>query len=146
MLRIFSLAIAMFAVASFQPLTAQCAQIANTGCPGTHANRCVTEPRIGTVFTVRCHPCSGQHASFVVVGTPLANPVILGAPVTCDGQRCGLGCQPVFVLFPEDSFSLNIPNNTSLVGSQLCVQCGCLELTRPTCLELDPATRATVQR
>ena len=82
----------------------------------------------------------------MVVGTPLANPMLIGAPIVCDDMRCGLGCQSLFILFPEDKSTFNIPNNVQLVGTQLCVQCGCLELTRPTCATLDPAVRATVQR
>ena len=147
MMRIVTLFAAFLAVVSFHPIQAQCSQIANTGCPGSQAARCMSQPHLGMQFDVRCHPCNGQQAGFVIVGTPRNEPVSIAAPIVCDSGRCGVGCTTLFVLFPEDRFNFQIPNDSRLVGTNLCVQCGCLDLVRPLCVQqLSPAVRATIQR
>ena len=149
MLRMFCKFALPFAIVLFANLLgAQCAPIANTGCPNTAAPTCSAAPRIGQRLTIDCpaRSCAPAQTSFFAAGTPLRSPITIGAPLTCQGARCAVGCDPIFLLAPSTGIPVALPNDPALVGVDLCVQCGCLDLNRPPCLTITQATRVTIQR
>jgi hypothetical protein len=134
------------AIAASPAAGAQCAPIANTGCPGSAAPACSGAPRIGTRLDVQCqNSCNRLQTWFLVVGTPLRPPILIGPPITCQSVRCQAGSNPLLFLLSATSVGYAIPNDANLIGLELCVQCGCL-LPRPPCITLSKATRITIQR
>src|SRR5688500_18623783 len=118
MLRMFCRSALPFAIALFANLLgAQCAPIANTGCPNAAAPACSAPPRIAMRFSIDCPRCATPvQIPVLVVGTTLRQPIVIGAPVTCQGARCALGCDPLFALVPSTGVPVLLPNDAALVG------------------------------
>ncbi len=123
---------------------AQCAPIPATGCPGQMPPFCGTPPQIGTAFIWRCPPsCFGASIQqVVIVGTLLATPVPILPPLACVPPSCGLACQPIVTL-PAPGMTINIPNNTALIGLMFCIQCACVNTAVP-CISLTVANQVTI--
>jgi hypothetical protein len=130
------------AFASSSPTAAQCFPIPGTGCPGQTAVVCNTAPMIGTNFTFSCPAsCSPSPAQFIIIGTPIV-PTPLPSPPMCS-TGCMLGCQPINVS-PGPTITVAIPNNPSLVGLQLCLQCLC-QVAGTICFTASQATLVIIQ-
>lgn len=132
----------LFAAAT--PLAAQCAPISPSGCPTQTNPICGTPPQIGTQFIWRCPPtCFGTGITqFVVIGIPMSVPITFTPPIMCGANNCTLVCQPIVVLSAPGA-TINIPNNPSLIGFQLCLQCLCVNASVP-CFQITQGTLATI--
>lgn len=140
--KLLTLLLAVGLLALTDRAAAQCAPMPGTGCPGQTAPICATPPVIGTAFIFRCPPtCFPGPTQFVIIGTPLGTPLPLPSPPLCV-PGCLLGCQPLVVLNAPGA-TLNIPNNPSLIGLILCVQCLCQ--TASGCFNLSQAMTVTIQ-
>lgn len=121
---------------------AQCFPIPGTGCPGQNPVVCNTAPAIGTNFTFSCPAsCGPSVAQSIILGIPIL-PLPLPSPPLCV-TGCNLGCQPMNV-FPGPTFTIPIPNNITLVGVQLCLQCAC-QIAGTICLTVSQATLVVIQ-
>ena len=106
----------------------QCSVVPGTGCPGQGAPVCGTPPVIGTNFIVRCAPsCFPSIAQTILIGVPSSTPFVFPFPPACT-PGCVVACLPVAVI-SGPGVTLAIPNNPSLIGLTLCMQCACQSLT-----------------
>lgn len=119
---------AVVALALVTDTRGQCSVVSGTGCPGQNAPICGTPPVIGTNFVFRCAPsCFPSISQSILLGVPTTTPFTLSFPPACV-PGCIVGCLPLAVL-PGPGATLAIPNNPSLIGLTLCVQCACQSLT-----------------
>lgn len=131
-----------FAFGFTAPISAQCAPIPGTGCPGQTNPVCGTPPMIGTNFIFRCPPtCFPSVSQLIILGVPLGAPVPLPSPPMCVAG-CFLACQPM-VLINAPGLTIPIPNNPGLVGAQLCIQCLC-QPVGAACFTISQGTLVTV--
>ena len=145
---LLALALAAVALCSLnQSIQAQVTQIPNSGClpnPPYPSTNNVTG--IGQRLLVKCPPCGQNLQGMVIIGVTARPPVLFYDVLTCTqppNDFCWLVCQPIQILFPADGWRIDIPLNPRLIGSCVCVQCGCVSLRRE-CLTLSGALRICI--
>jgi hypothetical protein len=122
----------------------------NTGGPGQPAPICVGAPRIGSTFSLDIrtnqYPIPYCHAGRLVLllmGVPLATPIVIGWPTTCNPwPPCVLGCAAIAV-FPFVNPSFALPPDPTLIGGRFCAQGGCVEAA--WCWSFSASLRITIQ-
>ena len=149
MFRTSLLALALTAVAPCvltQAAQAQVTRIPNSGCPGALYPITNDQTGIGQTLQLRCPPCSSTEQGMVIIGVTARPPRVMNPPLVCPPQgNCVLVCEPIQILFPVSGWRIDIPRDPNLIGVCVCVQCGCVDLTR-ACLTLSGALRICVTR
>ncbi len=136
---------ALFAAAP--SVRAQCTPLPGTGCPGTLPIMCSGSAQIGQRIAFDCPNDGRAFAQFLLVGVcePGGAPIV--PPFACVAGPCWLAIRLGSMVAIPNNFAtvaLTIPNDPSLIGQSLCVQCADLVARPPSaCLILSEAGLVT---
>lgn len=104
---------------------AQVTPIPGSGCPGAPIPQFVGSTSIGQAIGVICPQSPPPNIDFVVLGVA-GRAIVFNPPLACV-QRCVLACDPLDII-TGSAWRSQIPNDRSLIGVCICVQCGTVQM------------------